>query len=172
MTASPRRRRLAAATEEAIVHALFDLANHLARRGERLAGEAGLTTQQWIVLLQVAGDPNFPRPPKASPEGILPSEIAAARGVSRATVSAVIAALVERGLVEQVTDDEDKRRRRLRITEAGERVVGTMDPVRRRANRRLLEPLSATQREELLAMLRTCLDSLDALAAGAPGEPG
>lgn len=169
MATAPRRRRLASATEESIVHALFDLANHLTRRGERLAGEAGLTTQQWVVLLQIAGDPNFPRAPKVRPDGVLPSEIAAARGVSRATVSAVVAALVERGLVEQTSDDEDKRRRRLRITAAGDRVVGALDPMRRRANRRLFAPLSAAQREELLTLLRQCMASLEALAAG-PGS--
>ena len=96
------------------------------RRGERLAAEAGLTTQQWIVLLQIAGDPNFPGAPRRRPVGVLPSEIAAARGVSRATVSAIVSALLERGLVEQIADDTqnaagagDDRGRRARDCQAG-----------------------------------------------------
>jgi DNA-binding MarR family transcriptional regulator len=166
MVGSTRKRRPAAGTEEAIVHALFDLANHLVRRGEKLAGEAGLTTQQWIVLLQIAGDPNFPGAPRKRPDGVLPSEIAAARGVSRATVSAVVSALVDRGLVASIADDADKRRRRLVTTADGDRVVKRLDPIRRKANRRLFGPLTDDERGELLRLLGACLSSLDELARG------
>ncbi len=160
-------RRPAATTEESIVHVLFDLANHLARRGERLAGQAGLTTQQWIVLLQIAGDPNFPGAPARRPAGILPSEIASARGVSRATVSAVVAQLTQRGLIEQVADDADLRRRRLVPTAAGQRVLAELAPVRRAANRRLFARLGAAERAELLRLLRGALASLDPTATPA-----
>ncbi len=166
MSRPSRKRRPAAATEESIVHTLFDLANHLMRRGERLAAEAGLTTQQWIVLLQIAGDPNFPGAPRPAQDGVLPSQIAAARGVSRATVSAVVSALVERGLVEQVPDDTDKRRRRLVPTPAGEGVLAKLAPIRKQANRRLFGPLDGSEREELLRLLRGCLASLEQLARG------
>jgi DNA-binding MarR family transcriptional regulator len=156
--------RPAAATEESIVHTLFDLANHLMRRGEKLASEAGLTTQQWIVLLQIAGDPNFPGAPKRRQAGVLASEIASARGVSRATVSAVVGALVERGLVEDQADEADRRRRRLTTTDLGDQVIAQLAPIRRRANRRLFAGLAAGERDELLRLLRHCLDSLERLS--------
>ncbi|MCA9679859.1 MAG: winged helix DNA-binding protein [Kofleriaceae bacterium] len=162
--ARPASRAPAVATEESIVHALFDLANHLMRRGERLAATVGLTTQQWIVLLQIAGDPNFPGAPRRRRDGVLPSEIAAARGVTRATVSAVVAALLTRGLIAQVSDDGDKRRRRLTLTPAGDALIAELAPLRRAANRRLFGPLSRADREALLGHLRTCLASLDDLA--------
>jgi len=38
--------------------ALFNLSNQLGKLGEGLAAQAGLTTQQWLGLLKVAGDPN------------------------------------------------------------------------------------------------------------------
>jgi len=41
------------------VLSVLDLSNQLGKLGEGLAAHAGLTTQQWLVLLQVAGDPNF-----------------------------------------------------------------------------------------------------------------
>jgi hypothetical protein len=56
----PRALPGTASVEESIVLTLFDLSNHLGKLGEGLAGRAGLTTQQWLLLLQVAGDPNFP----------------------------------------------------------------------------------------------------------------
>ncbi len=164
MASTAQPRRLPATAEESIVHVLFDLANHLMRRGERLAGSAGLTTQQWIVLLQIAGDANFPGAPRKKPVGVLPSEIAAARGVSRATVSAVVAALLQRGLVAQVDDPDDKRRRRLAPTAAGHRVLDELAPLRRGANRRLFSGLSPAERTELLRLLRAALASLEAIA--------
>jgi DNA-binding MarR family transcriptional regulator len=150
-------------TEESIIHALFDLSNHLMRRGEQLAAEANLTTQQWIVLLQIAGDPNFPGP-RPSTKGVLPSEIASARGVTRATVSIVVRGLVERGLVEQRTDEADKRRRLLLLTRAGEKALASLQPTRLSANRRLLSRLNARQRKSFLQALECCLETLEELA--------
>ena len=57
MTAQPKFRR---SIEESIVLTLFDLANHLSKSGELMSREIGLTVKEWILLLQVAGDPNFP----------------------------------------------------------------------------------------------------------------
>jgi DNA-binding MarR family transcriptional regulator len=155
-------RRERASTEEAIIVAFFDIANHLARRGERLARQAGLTTQQWLVLLEIAGDPSFrkARGSGAAPEGILPSEIAQARGVSRATVSALVAQLLKLGLIRDVEDPEDGRRRRLQITPAGERALATIEPVRKEANRRLLAGLTPPERDALLRYLQATLAPL------------
>lgn len=152
-----------AATEEAIIVALFDIANHLARRGERLARRAGLTTQQWLVLLEIAGDPSFRRARGASGSGqggVLPSEIATGRGVSRATVSAVVAQLERLGLIEQVDDPSDGRRRRLQITSDGRSALADIEPERRRTNRRLLGTLAPRERDAFLRYLQGCLAEL------------
>lgn len=139
--------------------ALFDLANHLVRRGEDLARQSGITTQQWILLLHIAGDPNFTSfdDEERDPEGVLPSEIARARGVSRANVSALMSGLVDRGLVRQKKDKRDGRRKRVVVTAAGKRALAKIDPTRREANRRLLANLSATERKRFLTSLQECL---------------
>lgn len=147
---------LPATTEETIVLTLFDLANHLARRGEQLAGQAQLTTQQWLVLLQIAGDPNFP----GGGSTVLASEIARARGVSRATVSVTLAALRSQGLISDEPDPEDARRRRLALTAAGAAAIESIEPARRAANQRLLASLAPRDRERFLWFLRSCLDVL------------
>ncbi len=153
---SPSARPFIESTEEAIVLTLFDLANHLQRRGELLASAARLTTQQWLVLLQIAGDPNFP----AAPRAMLGSEIALARGVSRATISVVISALRRRGLIAEKVDSSDARRRLLTITGEGAAAIAQIQPARRAANVRLLAHLGKRDRERLLRALRGCLGTL------------
>lgn len=140
--------------------ALFDLANHVARRGERLAGVAGLTTQQWLVLLQVAHDPNFPSAGGASDAPVLASDIARARGVSRATISTIVSALKRRGLIREEVGADDARRRHLEVTEAGAAAIEAIQPARQAANQRLLGALPAADRARFLRYLRGCLDVL------------
>jgi DNA-binding MarR family transcriptional regulator len=159
-----------ASVEEAIVLALFDLTNQLTKLGERLAGRIGLTTQQYLILLHIAGDPNFTVPARrraARQDGVLASEIASARGVSRANVSALVAGLLRKHYARQVDHPGDRRRKGLVATEAGLRALASVEAARRRANRALLAGLDARQRRQLLAALRSCLDRLwqDASAA-------
>lgn len=160
--------------EEAIVLALFDLANQLVRRGDELAAAAGLTTQQWLVLLHVAGDPNFPSRAGRATTPVLPSEIARVRGVSRATVSAVVAALRRRGLITDAPDPADGRRRQLALTDRGAEAIAQIQPLRRAANQRLLAAVAPAARAQFLRYLTACLDQLwDAReAAPPPATPG
>ncbi len=140
--------------------ALFDLANHLQRRGERLAAVAGLTTQQWLVLLQIAGEPNFPSSAHDEEDRVLASDIARVRGVSRATISAVITALKKQGLIREDADPADRRRRYLAITRAGADRIEAIEPARRAANQRLLRGLAAADRKRMLDYIERCLGVL------------
>ena len=146
--------------EESVVLALFDLANHLQRRGERLASVAGLTTQQWLVLLQIAGEPNFPHSARDEDNRVLASDIARVRGVSRATISAVVSALKKLGLIREDADPADRRRRYLAITRAGADAIVAIEPQRRAANQRLLDGLDQADRKRMLAYLERCLGVL------------
>ncbi|MDQ3367774.1 MAG: MarR family transcriptional regulator [Myxococcota bacterium] len=152
--------RMAQRLEESVVLALFDLANHLQRRGERLAAVAGLTTQQWLVLLQIAGDPNFPSSAHDEDDRVLASDIARVRGVSRATISAVISALKKRGLIREDADPADRRRRYLALTRAGADAIEAIEPDRRAANQRLLRGLDQADRKRMLDYLERCLGVL------------
>jgi DNA-binding MarR family transcriptional regulator len=156
---SPRRPGFAfdESLEEALILTLFDLANHLVRRGEKLAVTAGLTTQQWLVLLQIAGDPNFPYSARASNVPVLASDIARMRGVSRATISAIVSALKDRGLIREEPDANDRRRRYLEITAAGVAALKAVEPARRAANRRLLADLDEPERKRFMRYLQSCL---------------
>lgn len=164
-----------ASVEESIVLAVLDLSNQLGKLGEGLAARAGLTTQQWLVLLQVAGDPNFHAPggrPTRARGGVLGSEIALARGVSRASVSTIVAQLLAKGLVRQQPEEGDRRRKGLSITAKGRAALARLQASRRRANRVLLAELRAEQRSVLLRSLHACLRCAAASVAAAPESRG
>jgi len=159
----PSPPRLARTVEDSIVLTLFDIANELGKLGEDVASRAGLTTQQWLMLLQIAGDPNFAAPQDGSlpgSMGIMASEIARLRGVTRANVSILVAQLVKGGLVEQKEQPADRRRKHLVVTAAGRRALAGIEPARREANKNLFAGLTATERRQLLGLLRTCLERL------------
>jgi DNA-binding MarR family transcriptional regulator len=149
-------------TEESLVLTLLDLANHLTRNGERIARKEGLTAQQWLLLLQIAGDPNFPRSgaPAEAGTAVLASSIATARGVSRPTISALVGSLLQKGLVSQAEDPGDRRQKALRATPEGLAVLERIEPARRRANKALLAGFGPSQTSLVLRVLRSCLDAL------------
>jgi DNA-binding MarR family transcriptional regulator len=168
----PRAVPRKASVEESIVLAVLDLSNQLGKLGEGLAAHACLTTQQWLVLLQVAGDPNFHAPDGRAPRaggGVLGSEIAEARGVSRASVSTLVAQLLAKGLIRREAEAGDRRRKGLSATAKGLASLARLDASRRRANRTLLAELGAKERDVFLHSLRACLRCAAASVAGAPG---
>lgn len=149
-------------TEESLILTLLDLANHLTRNGERIAREEGLTAQQWLLLLQIAGDPNFPRlgAPAEPGEPVLASTIATARGVSRPTISALVSSLVLKGLVSQAEKPGDRRQKALHATPAGLAALARIEPARHLANKALLAGFETSEIALALRILRSCLDSL------------
>jgi len=159
----PSPLRLARTVEDSIVLTLFDIANELGKLGDGVSSRAGLTTQQWLLLLQIAGDPNFATPQDGSPPagtGIMASDIARVRGVTRANVSILVAQLLKMGLVEQKEQPDDRRRKHLVLTAAGRRALAGIEPARHEANKNLFAGLTATERRQLLRLLRTCLERL------------
>lgn len=149
--------------EDGIVLALFDIANELGKLGDALASTAGLTTQQWLMLLQIAGDPNFAVPrdsTRRAGAGVMASDIARARGVSRANVSMLVAQLLRMQFVCQEEQPGDRRRKLLTVTNAGRNALADIESARRSANTNLFSGLTPTDKRQLLRSLRACLDHL------------
>ncbi|MEU8982562.1 MarR family transcriptional regulator [Streptomyces sp. NPDC048309] len=57
------------------------------------------------------------------------------------------------GLVVREPDPGDRRKNAVSLTEEGARVLGRCETAAREANDRLLEPLSATEREQFMGLL-------------------
>lgn len=149
---------LAVRTPDALVLTLLDIASHLLKNGELISRAADLTPQQWLVLLQIAGDPNFPASGGRNPRrNVLASEIAEDRGVSRANISVLVSSLVKAGLVRQSDDPQDRRRKRLQITAKGRGAVDRIQAARQEANENLVEGLGNASQQRLLRTLNRIL---------------
>ena len=155
-------RELSRSTEESIILSIFDLVNYLTKNGESMSREAGLTVQQWILLLQVAGDPNFPCYEESddSDSAVMVSTVARNRGVTRSSVSAQVTALIRMGMLSQREDPEDRRRKVLYVTRKGKQALDSIEPVRRAANRSLFKDWPAAELDRFLESLQTCLQRL------------
>lgn len=68
-----------------------------------------------------------------------------------------------------MTPSDDRRVRRLTLTGAGQALLREALPAMLRAQRRILEPLPAAERDEFMRMLRTVVVANNALSR-APSE--
>ena len=93
-------------------------ARAIARRFDEALRPFGLTNGQYSLLMSL----NRPAPPRIG-------DVAPLLAMDRTTLTANLKPLERRGLVEVVVDPQDKRSRRLRLTEAGRDVLVAAVPV-------------------------------------------
>lgn len=119
----------------------------------RAMEESGLTLTQCKALFILS--------PSAagSGEGACPGkELAEQIGLSMAAISRAVDGLVEGGYVTRVEDADDRRVRRIAITEAGEEVVGRILSARLAGLQEFSETLTAAERRKLDAALELMLE--------------
>jgi DNA-binding MarR family transcriptional regulator len=91
---------------------LFQAANTLHTKGTQALAEFGVTTQQWSVLGALS------RPQATG--GMSVSDLSRYLLVSRQNLSGLLARLESEGYLERVSDEEDRRSRKVRLTPKGE----------------------------------------------------
>jgi DNA-binding MarR family transcriptional regulator len=119
--------------------------------------ESGLTLTQFKTLLMLAG-----------PEGEEPyagRDIAERLHVSLASVSRAVDGLVRSRLVTRVEDAEDRRVRRLSITDKGRTLAGEIVAARMADLEAFAASLTPAQRRKLDAALESMLDNEEIRAA-------
>ncbi len=95
--------------------------SHILRQiSETSLAEAGLSLAQYRILMLLMFAEQFEDAPTMNP-----SELSERQGISRNTVSSLIANLEKEGLIERELDHEDKRRFLLKITQRGRDLVHT-----------------------------------------------
>jgi DNA-binding MarR family transcriptional regulator len=150
--------------EESLVLRLITLGDRLKRRRDILSQNLGISTQQWLLMLHLAHDPNL-TPPNLSDdddrEPLLASELADALNVSRPNITNMINSLLEKGLVEQVEDEFDKRRKRLTLSRQGYELLERLQPQRELLNSTLFENYTREEKEAFLRFAELCLTALD-----------
>jgi DNA-binding MarR family transcriptional regulator len=131
---------------------LADLVHRLTRRLRRAQAERlaplGLTPAQERALRLIARDDEPPRM----------TELADRLGIVPRSLTTVIDALEEDGLVRREIDPSNRRAILLHLTERGTAVRDDLREARRRAAEDLFAPLSAQDRQTLAELL-TLLDS-------------
>ena len=94
------------------------------------------------------------------PDGVRASEVAAAVGLHKSTMSRNIADLERLGLVERVPDPTDARARLLRLTDAGSEAVERSRTGRRRRLAAQMEGWSAADVRQLGTLLQRLNDEV------------
>ncbi|MET0208935.1 MAG: MarR family transcriptional regulator [Burkholderiaceae bacterium] len=89
------------------------------------------------------------------------SDLAQHSGRDKAQLARLIKGLRDKGLIEGVTNDEDRRQVRLRLSEAGQAVQRELKRQARQLANQAVEGLEAAERTQLLALLKRIKSNLD-----------
>ena len=132
------------------------LPGHLARRLQQLAvalfseevAELGLTPVQYSALHAICQQP-----------GIDQKTLAQSISYDAATIGGVIDRLEARGLVLRSMSPQDRRVRLISPTDEGLRILKAVIPRVLTTQERLLEPLSASERDELMRLMALIIEA-------------
>jgi DNA-binding MarR family transcriptional regulator len=104
--------------DECLCLAAQRAARSLARRFDEALRPVGLTSGQFSLLMSL----NRPQPPSIG-------SVATLLAMDRTTLTANLKPLQRRGLVETAVDPDDRRSRRLLLTESGREVLASALPI-------------------------------------------
>jgi DNA-binding MarR family transcriptional regulator len=105
-------------------------------------GELGITNRQYGIMLVLRHQP-----------GIDQITVAKLLGLDRSTTGMVLGKLEDAGLVGRVVGAKDRRKRSLKLTPAGERMLARLAGPARRAQERVLSAFSPRERKMFLDLL-------------------
>ena len=134
----------------------LEMAGHLIRRlhqqstqvfqARAQAAGIDLTSVQFAALDVIAQQP-----------GIDQATLAATISFDRATIGGVVDRLEQKGLVERVVSEADRRARRLHLAPEGRRLLAASRPVVEALQAEILAPWSPAERARFLALARKAL---------------
>ena len=128
---------------------LYDRGNQL-----RVIEDSGLSMTQCKALLELGGIGEGTQPRQVG-------DLAETFSVSVPSMSRAVDALVCEGLATRVEDQDDRRVRRVAITDKGKELVDTLLVVRQAGLEAFAESLSAAQRRKLDAAIEALMDRED-----------
>lgn len=152
---------VAQTTNDTLIGVIMCLGDLVRKKGDIICQQKGITTQQWLVMLHLAHDPNLPfLPGSETAEHLSSSDLAVAMSVSRPNITSIVNTLIEKALVVQYDDHTDRRVRRIRLTEQGYKTIQEIQPIRQQANARLLGHIDENNKDEILEALIQCCRKL------------
>jgi DNA-binding MarR family transcriptional regulator len=82
------------------------------------------------------------------------ADLARGTSVDRSDVVSVLGDLEQAGLIQRIADPANRRRNIVTLTQAGKKQLKALDQVVSKAQERVMEPLSTSERAQLLKLLR------------------
>ena len=151
-TKGQRRQRASAAPPNRFVDdylaALLAQASHLiSSEFHKVAREQGFSVSEWRVLASLAGG-----------EAISIGRLAQVAVMKQPTVTRLLDRMSQKGHVERLPHDSDRRITLVRITDAGERTVGHLVDLAREHEDRVLAPFGLESAEALKSTLRRMIE--------------
>jgi len=150
--------------DTSILLGLYETAMLLIKKNVEFVAKQGLTNQQWVILIHLAKDPNLPyliREKHTKP--LMASELADSLGVTRANITNLLTTLIEKDLIQQIEDKQDRRKKRLVLTNKGERLISSMQSERARSNAEMLVGLSKNEKESFLSYIQKATENIQKL---------
>jgi len=143
--------------DASLLFSIINLTSQIRLRGDLIYKFAGITTSQYVILLHLARDPNIPFIENGDfEEGMYASELAASLKVSRPGVTNLLKTLIQKGFVEQIEDENDRRKKRLKLTTASRQLMGELEPIRREANAAFLSQFTDAEKKQFMSFIERC----------------
>lgn len=128
----------------------YTMPGHLIRRAHQVSnaffaeecGRYDLTSVQYAALTAIRENP-----------GIDATRLCAIIAFDRSTIGDVLERIEAKGWISRTPSEADRRARILNLTDAGEALLGEVEPMVQRVQERLLEPFSRKERAAVLALL-------------------
>ncbi len=148
--------------QESLLLRLILVGERLRRRREKICSKLGITTQQWLIMLHIAKDPNIPFINfDEHKKDMLPRVIALTLGTSRPNITVHINSLLKKGLIQEVQDSIDKRQKRLRLTKEGEEMLKGLQVKRESLNNSLFSVFNEAEMREFLTLVDRFIEVLE-----------
>jgi DNA-binding MarR family transcriptional regulator len=119
---------------------------------DRIAREHGLTMQQWELLARL----------RRAGGAVDLRELCCSIGVAPPTLTALLDAAEERGFILRSPHPDDRRRRRVALTPAGDTALAATPHLGREVGRRMTAGFSEDERTLLAGLLDRCATNLEA----------
>lgn len=119
----------------------------------------GITRSQWWVLVNIA---------RYAQDGIAQTELARLMSVGKVSLGGLIDRMEAAGWLERLPDPQDRRAKKVVMTDAGESLLKEMQGIASGINKRIMKGITKEQNKLLDGMLKTMKHNL--LQMGAADE--
>lgn len=134
---------------------------HLIRRAQQIAvaifmeecGHLEVTPVQYAALTAISKHP-----------GLAATRLSSMAALDRSTTGSVLERLEAKGLVVRSSSAEDRRVKRLRLSDEGRRLLRELDTAVERAQQRIVAPLEGEDRRTFLTLLTKLVESNNELS--------